>query len=101
MVVKGGCADAEGVSKVSSISADARFCQQMLLEESVERALARCDCQGITSPANQTESIEQPSQENVSITLGARRRVLFETDTEHRYGARPRRFKALSWQTVY
>jgi hypothetical protein len=32
MVVKGGCADAEGVGEVSSISTDARFCQQMLLE---------------------------------------------------------------------
>jgi hypothetical protein len=61
MVVKGGCADAECVSEVSSISADARFCQQMLFEQSVERALARCDCQGVTSPPHQTESIEQPS----------------------------------------
>jgi hypothetical protein len=35
MVVKGGCADAECVGEVSSISADARFCQQVFSEQSV------------------------------------------------------------------
>jgi hypothetical protein len=50
----------------------------------MERSLVRFDGKRITSPAYQTKSVEQPSKKDISIALRARRRVLFETHTEHR-----------------